>query len=371
MRLVFWQNCLSIHQLPYIVHLINDERIDKVIIVSDCDIDDSRKKMGWNVLDVPNMEKCQIILRPSPKLIDELLKERTQTSYHLFSGIRAFKFVFDVFKQSLKYPVYRGIITEQPYTYAFGCANGKPLWLHKLRFYFQDYKYIPYIDSIFAIGEDCVCYYQSISKKWKVFPFIYCTFNKDTNHNDSLHQTTKFIFIGNLTKRKGVINLLKATNLLLHSNKFELSIVGDGIDAPRLKQYISNNQINNVVFLGTQPNEQIPSIIQEHDILILPSIYDGWGAVVNEALMQGKYVICSDKCGAKALLNNSTNGLIFKGGKYKELANKIQYCINNIATIREQEEQRKKWANKCIAGKTIAQYMIDCLFNISCCKPWL
>lgn len=371
MRLVFWQNCLSPHQLPYIIHLIDDKRVDEVIIVSDCEIDDSRKKMGWNILNIPNTEKFKIILRPSPNHIDELLKESPQSSYHLYSGIRAFKFVFKVFKQSLKYPIYRGIITERPYTYAFGHSNGKPLWLHKLRFYLQDYKYTPFIHSFFAIGEDCVNYYQSISMKWKVFPFIYCTFNIDTNRNETFHQITKFIFIGNLTKRKGVINLLKVAKELSHSNKFELSIVGDGIEKPRLKQYISNNQINNVYFIGIQPIDKISSILQEHDILILPSIYDGWGAVVNEALTQGKYVICSNKCGAKELLHSPTNGKTFKSKKYKELRTKMQYCIDNITTLREQEIQRKEWATKCIDGKIIARYMIDCLHGKQTKAPWI
>lgn len=47
--------------------------------------------------------------------------------------------------------------------------------------------------------------------------------------------------------------------------------------------------------------EEIPSILSNQDILILPSIYDGWGAVVNEALQSGLYVISSNQCGAKDL----------------------------------------------------------------------
>ena len=113
--------------------------------------------------------------------------------------------------------------------------------------------------------------------------------------------------------------------------------------------------------LGTISNEQIPSLLQEHDILILPSIYDGWGAVVNEALMQGKYVICSNQCGAQALLRNHMNGTTFKTRNYKELANQMLYCIDHISDIREQEVFRIKWAKENISGKAIAKYMIDCI----------
>ena len=46
MRIVFWQNCLSPHQLPYIVHLMDDKRVDEVVVVTEESISDERKKMG-------------------------------------------------------------------------------------------------------------------------------------------------------------------------------------------------------------------------------------------------------------------------------------------------------------------------------------
>lgn len=371
MRFVFWQNCLSPHQLPYIVHLIDDERVDEVIIVSDCAVEEGRKQMGWSVLSIPLMEQCQIILQPTAALVDKLLQERTKDSIHLFSGIRAFRFIYDVFRQSLKYHLRRGLITERPNTYAWGCSNGKPLWLHNLRFYLQDCQYIPYIDCIFAIGDECVNYYQSLSKQWKVFPFSYCTYSPIPNHNIVSSHLIKFIFIGSLIQRKGVLTLLQAINNITTSEDYELTIVGDGPEAPRLHQYLHDNHIEHVRFLGTISNEQIPPLLQKQDVLILPSIYDGWGAVVNEALLQGKYVICSNQCGAQALLRNHMNGTTFKTRNYKELANQMLYCIDHISDIREQEVFRIKWAKENISGKAIAKYMIDCLHGKQTKAPWI
>lgn len=42
-RFVFWQNCMSPHQLPYIVHLLDDERVDEVVVVTDEIIPEERK----------------------------------------------------------------------------------------------------------------------------------------------------------------------------------------------------------------------------------------------------------------------------------------------------------------------------------------
>ena len=166
-------------------------------------------------------------------------------------------------------------------------------------------------------------------------------------------------------------SILYATKLFNNRKDFSITIVGEGKEYIKLQQYVQNHQLNNIHFIGTKPNKQIPLILQEHDILILPSIYDGWGAVVNEALMQGKYVICSNQCGAKALLKNPMNGSIFKGGNYKELAKQMQYCIDNISTIRNQESQREEWADECISGKAIAKYLIDCLNGRPTKVPWL
>ena len=48
MRIIFWQNCLSPHQLPYIVHLLDDKRVDEVVIVAGEMVSDSRKKWDGN-----------------------------------------------------------------------------------------------------------------------------------------------------------------------------------------------------------------------------------------------------------------------------------------------------------------------------------
>lgn len=51
MRIVLWQNCLSPHQLPYIVHLLDDKRVDEVVVVASETVSGVRKNMGWSVVE--------------------------------------------------------------------------------------------------------------------------------------------------------------------------------------------------------------------------------------------------------------------------------------------------------------------------------
>ena len=101
-RFVFWQNCMSPHQLPYIVHLLDDERVDEVVVVTDEIIPEERKNMGWNVTQFPGLERCDVKLSPSDNEIHELLSKRQENSIHFFSGIHGYPFVTKVLDISLK-----------------------------------------------------------------------------------------------------------------------------------------------------------------------------------------------------------------------------------------------------------------------------
>lgn len=211
MRLVFWMNCLSPHQLPYIVELMNDDRVEAVDIVVGETISESRLAMGWELPQERNgkyfLHGCNVHIRPNEQEIVSLFEDSCPKSVHLFSGIRGFSFVYKSFCASLRYNIKRGIITERPNTFAFGMANGKPLWLHKTRFWLQDRKYIPFIHYVFAIGEECADYYCSISNMWKVIPFAYCTSNPNSLDGSDMGGV---IFVGSLSKRKNIKLLMKA-----------------------------------------------------------------------------------------------------------------------------------------------------------------
>lgn len=373
MRLVFWQNGLSPHQLPYIVHIMDDDRVNCVVIVANEATSDVRKKMGWDISFFSGLDKCEVYIAPNSQTIDYLLSYRTEDSYHLFSGLRGFQFVFHAFLCGLKYKLRRGLIVERPYTYAWGLCNGKPLWLNKIRYYTKDKKYASYIQYIFAMGKDAVLYYQSLCSRWQVFPFAYCTDQTQLTSIQKIEHKTiqpQFAFIGNLSRRKSVKTIIDACHNL--NGSYCLSLVGNGNELEKLQMQVVNYHLNEKVkFLGTKSNADIPQWLLSQDILILPSIYDGWGAVVNEALGSGCYVICSDKCGARELLQNSKCGIVFRSGDNKQLSELMQQCIESIIEIRSNRSYRIKWAQQCISGSSIAKYMIDCLSEVKTQCPWI
>src|SRR5579872_6068251 len=68
----------------------------------------------------------------------------------------------------------------------------------------------------------------------------------------------------------------------------------------------------NVCFAGYVPNEALVQWYQEHDVLILPSLKEPWGLVVEEALNYGLPVLVSNRVGcAKDIVEHWQTGLVF------------------------------------------------------------
>lgn len=367
MNIFFWQNCISPHQVPYIRRTVEDRRVDKVFLIAPRIDYDERKEMGWDAGKMLGGADVEWYIAPSAAKMDELMSFEPDRSVHLFSGIRGDYETYLFFLHSLKYQLKRGFIQEPPYTY------DKPLWAHYVRFFLQDRKYISKFDYVFAIGEDAVSYFRSWSSKWKVVPFIYCTEKPDYTRNEQIDsEYLSLAFVGSLSKRKNLIVLLKAISKLSDISKVRLTVYGDGDQRDQLEEFVNAKGLSGgVSFIGKVDMEQVPRLMQEHDVLVLPSLYDGWGAVVNEALMSGLYCICSDRCGARLLLRSLERGLIFKNNNSVDLREKIEYCIEKKSQIRAGVSTRRQWS-KCIDGVSVAEYMIDNLTQKELSvQPWI
>lgn len=367
MKIILWQNVLSIHQIPYINQLSKFKEVNEVILISGEDLTNERKNMGWSNIGIDNTLNFRIILNPNNDQIKTIYSSYSNDCWHLYSGIRSFDFVFNAFKLGMKYNTKRALITERPNTFAFGLCNGKPIWLHKIRFFLQDRKYAKYVSKVFAMGEEAVNYFKSVYNKWEVIPFAYCTELNEINSNIN-SGNLNLCFVGSLSWWKSPESIMKAAILL--NKEINISYIGGGNKESEIKKLSKYSDKIKLTLYGFKSNKEIPLILSNQDILILPSIYDGWGAVVNEAIQNGLYVICSDKCGSKELLNNTRIGMVFNGNNINELSEKINYCINNIEKIRQDKEYRIEWAKSRISGNVIAKYMIDCLNDKKVERPW-
>lgn len=359
MNILFFQNCVSPHQMPYISLLSTFQEVDDVVVVVP-EIDmASRKAMGWDASTLMNTVGVNFIVAPSEEAIQELYEKYADTdAWCVFSGINSFVSVMCWFRFSLKYKVKRCLMTEPPLIY------NHPLWQHALRFVLKDWRYVKYIDKVFVMGDEFVSYYRFWSRRWNIFPFMYCTEWRERSllapHQEEL---LKVLFVGSLSHRKNVQVLLNAARLLdvKQQKQLEIGIVGDGELRTDLENLVNRGGMSSyVTFYGMQPMEKIPNIMEQYDILCLPSLHDGWGAVVNEALTLGLYVICSNHCGAKYLIRSSNYlcGRIFESNNAIDLSIIIGDCIISKNEIRGGISERIMWAKTNISGEAVAYYFL-------------
>ena len=126
----------------------------------------------------------------------------------------------------------------------------------------------------------------------------------------------KFLYLGRLSREKNLAFLISAFRSLMDH---QLTIVGSGPDENQLK----SSAPGNVRFIPHVDNSMIGGLFEENDFLILPSISETWGLVVEESLAHGRPVVISRKCGASELIDGS-NGLQFDPGSIQSLIEVIR-----------------------------------------------
>jgi len=172
---------------------------------------------------------------------------------------------------------------------------------------------------------------------------------------------TRFVFVGQMIRRKGVDVLLRAAGQLAR-NGWSLDLIGDGEERQALMTLAERQGLSSRVrFSGNQSNAEALASIQSADALVLPSRWDGWGAVVNEALMLGTPAIVSDACGAASLIVNERCGRVFQRGDEDDLRGALQAITVRGGTSRQQRENLLSWAKVACGAKALAAYFLSCV----------
>lgn len=120
------------------------------------------------------------------------------------------------------------------------------------------------------------------------------------------------LFVGNLVYIKGVTYLIEAMALISKSrNDIILIIVGKGCLEVQIKQMIEKyNLFNSVSLVGSQPHEKMPLWMNACDLLVLPSISEGFGAVIVEANACGKPIVATNVGGIPEICSQITSKLV-------------------------------------------------------------
>ncbi|MBA4212102.1 MAG: hypothetical protein C0449_03355 [Polaromonas sp.] len=317
MNFVFWHSYLMFHQAAYIRELANIPG-NTVHWCVDEALPRRFRERGYPV---PDTGQVQVHVAPTPAQIAELAS--LPDSVQVFFGLRGFALPLAAFKASLGAPVHRFLMTENRYEPG---AQLLPRWLV---YTWDALRYRRHLSGVFCIGHSgryggarffSACGYPAD----RIAPFIHVVDSTHVQHQPVQRDHREILYVGQLIVRKRVDLLLQAFSRLAEPST-RLRIIGQGAEAQHLHQLAGQLGLaDRVSFVQGLPNAEIVSAMAAADVLVLPSRFDGWGAVVNEALMVGTPVICSDRCGASDVIENGRNGYVFEAGNADALKGRLQ-----------------------------------------------
>jgi glycosyltransferase involved in cell wall biosynthesis len=192
---------------------------------------------------------------------------------------------------------------------------------------------------------------------------------KDRNNKDYLMRRKKYpeyliLYVGQLIKRKGIIQVLKALDNL-RDPEIGLIIVGSGPQEKELKKFCEEKNLNDIFFEGFQQQEMLPKYYALADIFILPSFKEVWGLVVNEALASGLYVLSSKYAGASYdLIKEGWNGEIFDPNDIAEIIDLIKRIKGDINNLRKQRDSISQNACKEFNIENSAQEFVKAIKEV-------
>lgn len=158
--------------------------------------------------------------------------------------------------------------------------------------------------------------------------------------------------VGRLTPIKGQRYLLKAAaGISPRIEALFFVFLGDGELAGELAKTSSLLGIKNVKFLGWR--QDVSEIMSTFDIFVLPSLNEGMGKVLIEAMALGKPIVASDVGGIPDLVTHNHNGLLVPPANVERLAYSISLLYHDAA-------KRKEMGNrgKVIAAEYSAELMV-------------
>lgn len=154
-----------------------------------------------------------------------------------------------------------------------------------------------------------------------------------------------FIYAGALIRRKGIDVLLRAFANLgsVHAESVLVLVGNDHSGGMYARQAETLGIRDRVLFRGTVPAETIPAVLAAGSVFVLPSRFDGWGVVLNEAAMMGLALIGSYRAGASYhLIRPTENGLHVQAGSVASLTAAMRLYAENPDLARSHGDESRR-----------------------------
>jgi glycosyltransferase involved in cell wall biosynthesis len=364
--IVTWQVVLTDHQ-AFTYEAIADSSGVKVLSHVVVMEDEVRKKQGWLDLQVKSLSRFLIPQNNFFKYCFGVIRDH-QNSIHIFAApFSDWRFI-----PCMLYAAWLNVeyfIISEPYSpESEGYLSDTSLIMGRIKALLRPKLYRLYglllrrsVAGIFAISRLALFQFQAAGFPMsKLFPFGYFVpgqFGSEDVERFRMHRqphsSINAIFVGSLIRRKGVDLLIDVSKALLaRGSRISIDVYGpQSEDMPLLN-------FPNLSYKGVIPFGMAQDEMAHYDLVIVPSRHDGWGVAVNEAILAGTPVICSDQVGAATLVNKFACGLEFKSADHHALLEVLRKIEDNPELLNSFSEGAIS-NRELIEPKIAAKYMLS------------
>lgn len=188
----------------------------------------------------------------------------------------------------------------------------------------------------------------------EVIPYAFPPVASSRNYtSNSASKPLRLLFVGGLSQRKGIADLFAVVEKL--KNHVELTVVGKKLSdqCPALNAALAKHR-----WIPSLPHSKILELMQAHDVLVFPSLFEGFGLVITEAMSQGTPVITTDRTAGPDLIKHGENGWLIEAGSTNALQAAIEELLLKTNIIAEvgwealQTASKRTWD---VYGRELAQ----------------
>lgn len=171
-------------------------------------------------------------------------------------------------------------------------------------------------------------------------------------YNISDLNTGNILFVGNIEERKGLLYGLKAFNLLYKTNRdYKFRIAGKFNEKDsyykKLQKFIRENDLaDGVIFEGRVTDERLDWLYSNSDLFLFPSLLEGYGWVMIEAMGRGVPVVAFNNSAMPYSVKSNYNGILVENLNWKMLGKAMTQLLADKKELRKLQQGALKTYEK-------------------------
>lgn len=366
MKIAFFSNFLNHHQLPLCEAFCGTDGVEFTFVACE-KIPEDRLKMGYADMNtlypfVVRAYEDEAAVFAIAESYDAVIFGACPTAY-IAHRMKSNRLSFRFCERSLKKGTWRRFI---------------PRTRRKIYEGYTKYKKQPlYIlgASSYAASDLALCGFDK--KKcfeWGYFPSVEPKDLDAVFEQKHENAVPEILYAGRLLPLKHVMDTVRAVHNLKKQNvDAHFTIIGEGECAEEIRDYIAQNGLEDTVtMLPFMSPEAVREYMDKADIFVFGSnFYEGWGAVVNEAMNSACTLLVSHAVGSAAyLIRDGENGYVYKFADVDELTEKLGRAVADRALREQLGREAYQTVTELWTAEVAAQRFIRLCDAINNCEEY-